>query len=155
MKASLLLHLAALAHSLSAPLSRRGALAASLSAAVDDATFVARWPFDKPSDAVEYVTRAAPRGDAGAVRAAVDEFCTAQMAAASKAREELIAEGGFDGLNCMHFVDSNDLPLAADSAETCAAKLVAMAAWGRVDWRYAVCVQGDLLLQHSTQLTAF
>ena len=56
MKASLLLHLAALAHSLSAPLSRRGALAASLSAAVDDATFVARWPFDKPSDAVEYLS---------------------------------------------------------------------------------------------------
>ena len=50
-------------------------------------------------------------------------------AVATKARVELIAKGGFDGLSCMSFLGTKGLPRAGDAAESCAAKLNQTALW--------------------------
>ena len=56
-------------------------------------------------------------------------WVAAETAVASSARQQLIANGGFDGLTCMDFrVES--LPQARDDPATCGQKLMATAAFG-------------------------
>ena len=50
-------------------------------------------------------------------------------AVAARARVQLIAKGGFDGLGCMTFLGVEGLPIAADAPTRCAAKLNSTALW--------------------------
>jgi len=58
----------------------------------------------------------------------IDSFCAAEADVATRGRQQLIARGGFDGLNCMTFMVES-LPQARDDPDICASKLLSTAAW--------------------------
>lgn len=59
----------------------------------------------------------------------IEQFCLEQKSVATTVRKELIAHGGFDGLNCMTFRGSVHLPVADDAPDACSQKLMAAAVW--------------------------
>lgn len=69
----------------------------------------------------------------------IDQFCTLETAVATRAREQLIAHGGWDCANCFKFMVES-LPLASDTPTQCAQKLVETAAWARNHSNYHAVV---------------
>ena len=57
----------------------------------------------------------------------IDSFCKAQTAIATRGRQHVIANGGFD-FNCLSY-KVQGMPQADDDTATCGRKLVSMAAW--------------------------
>eukprot|EP01063_Lacrimia_lanifica_P007479 TRINITY_DN14786_c0_g1_i1.p1 TRINITY_DN14786_c0_g1~~TRINITY_DN14786_c0_g1_i1.p1 ORF type:complete len:431 (+),score=45.98 TRINITY_DN14786_c0_g1_i1:105-1397(+) len=60
----------------------------------------------------------------------IDAHCAGQTAAATAAQQWLIANGGWEAMQCFDFLGPDVLPTADDDPAQCAAKLEKMAAFG-------------------------